>query len=200
LHKIHNDDRIFCWLHQILCYYTHYDFNTTIHGLVRKWQSLPCLASSSLVPPTQMFERERMWIFNFGDHRFCSCSLILGSFTDMNANQLTVNICLIQLWALKVNAMYPSQNSPWLNYESHESFSTYNRHPTQPLPLIFNLQTIHSKENKPWSTSKNSWKTTILSVILPDFDPMLWHYNINLAPKQHSRLLKDVVKSLSSAQ
>jgi hypothetical protein len=30
----------------------HYDFYTTICRLVKKWQSLPCLASSSLVPAT----------------------------------------------------------------------------------------------------------------------------------------------------
>ena len=50
------------------------------------------------------------------------------------------------------------------------------------------------------TTSQNSLKTTILSVILPDFDPMLWQFNINLGPKRHSRPLKNFLKSLSPAR
>ena len=59
---------------------------------------------------------------------------------------------------------------------------------------------IHPNINgRMYSMSKNIWSITILSVILPDYDPLLWWNNVDFGHKWHSRSLEDVLKILSPA-
>ena len=108
----------------------------------------------------------------------------------MNSEQSFLAIMLFVCSTNKITGWNHQESySPTYNYEPTGFREDKNR------KLI--ICEYQSKFMEDHYFSQNSWKTTILSVVMPDFDPILWLYNIDLAPKQHGRLLKDILKRLS---
>ena len=97
-----------------------------------------------------------------------SCSRFLWSFADIHANQLTFNICSIQLWALKVNADELGLRTPpktaldWIiSLMNHFQHLTVIRPSTCP-SFLTTKPSIQNKTSHDWSAKRTSYSTLLL--------------------------------------